>query len=105
MVKRGCGNQSNSASWCAAYNEEYGKYVAELSFSSAYGCWASDYIIPKKTFDKLGTFENDDYKSERLIRKGKRIYLYENERNYPEPTEIISDDNYEDLCRVLREEG
>lgn len=76
-------------------------YVAMLSFSSAYGCWMSLYEIPKETFDKAGTFPDDDYVTERLIRNGRRLYLYENERNYPEPMEIIADDDYEDICRML----
>lgn len=104
IVKRGRGNQSNSASWSAAYNRYEKKYVARLLFSSAGGCWESMYVISKETFDSLGTFDNDDYKSERLIRKGKLLYKYENERNYPEPTEIIYNDNYLILCGMLLEE-
>lgn len=100
-TKRGCGNQSNSASWSAAYMEGYDKYVAMLSFSSAYGCWEALYEITENSFVKLGSFENDDYQSERLIRKGRLLYRYENERNYPEPTEIVADPDYEVFRQML----
>lgn len=100
-IKRGCGNQSNSSSWTAAYNEERNIYVAMLSFGSAYGCWEALYEIPGETYEACGTFENDDYKTERLIRKGRLLYRYENERNYPEPMEIINDPDYESLRRML----
>lgn len=100
-IKRGCGNQSNSSSWSMAYNEDYRKYVAMLSYSSAYGCWMALYEIPRETFEKAGTFENDDYKTENMIRKGKLLYRYENERNYPEPFESVKADNYYELCYML----
>lgn len=103
MKKAGCGSRSNSAKWTAAYLEDYRKYVAMLQFSSAAGGWMSLYEISKKTFEQVGTFDNDDYKTERLIRKGKLLYKYENERNYPEPIEIIRDENYEEFCRILSE--
>lgn len=101
VKKKGCGNQSNSSNWSAAYIEEYEMYVAMLSFSSAYGCWEALYEISSKVFKQLGTFENDDYKSERLIREGRLLYKYENERNYPEPMEIVKDPCYEELRQIL----
>lgn len=100
-LKKGCGNQSNSACWSAGYSEEYKKYAAMLSFSSACGCWESVYEITRETYEKAGTFEDDDYKTERLIRGGKLLYKYENERNFPEPMEIIKDENYEQLRSML----
>lgn len=103
MIKRGCGNQSNSSAWSAAYNKEYKKYVAMLQFGSAYGGWMSLYEISKETFDKAGTFENDDYLTERMIRKGRLLYKYENDRNSPEPMNFVKDENYEELCRILLE--
>lgn len=101
-IKHGCGNQRNSCSWSAGYIDWNDKYVAILSLSSAYGCWETIYEISEKTFEKLGTFENDDYISENLIRKGKLIYRYENERNYPEPTEMIEDPCYAEYEKILR---
>lgn len=103
VKKTGCGNQSNSSSWSAAYIGEYGKYVAMLSLSSAYGCWEELYEISRETFEKIGTCDNDDYRSERLIRKGRLLYKYENERNYPEPMEIIADPDYMLLRQLLLE--
>lgn len=102
-MKKGRGNQSNSASWVVAYNADHDIYVAELTFSSAAGCWSSNYEIPRETYEIAGTFEDDDYKTERLIRKGRLLYKYENERNYPEPMEIVKDENYMELCWVLSE--
>lgn len=101
MIKSGRGNQGNSANWSVAYNEDFEKYVAMLQFSSAYGGWISLYEIPRETFELAGTYENDDYKTERMIRKGKLLYKYENERNYPEPTEIVADEKYQQLCWML----
>lgn len=101
MKKAGRGSQSNSANWSAAYNPEVRKYFAKLQFSSASGSWLSYYEIPRETFEKLGTFDRDDYVSERLIRKGKLLYKYENERNYPEPTEIVKDPDYICTCWML----
>lgn len=100
-VKRGCGNQSNSSSWSAAYLKDYDMYVALLSYSSACGCWEAIYEISAAAFERLGAFEDDDYKSERQIRKGRLLYRYENERNYPEPMEMIKDPCYEEYRRVL----
>lgn len=102
-IKTGCGKERNSASWAVAYNQECDMYVAMLSFSSAYGCWMSMYEIPKESFDLAGTFEDDDYKTERMIREGRELYKYENERNYPEPYERIADENYRNLCKILLE--
>lgn len=101
--KKGRGNQSNSAAWAAAYNKKHGIYVAKLYFSSAAGIWRSMYEITEKCFEQLGTFENDDYLSEELIKKGRCLYRFENERSYPEPLEMVYDDNYAALCKVLKE--
>lgn len=101
MIKSGCGNQRNSAEWSAARNAEYGVYVAKLQLGSAYGCWMSLYEISRETYEALGTFENDDYLSERLIRKGKLLYKYENERSCPEPMELVKNDRYRELCAML----
>lgn len=100
-IKKGRGCKSNSSDWQAAYNSEYDKYVAKLHFSSAAGVWTSFYEIPKETYDLLGTIEDDDYKSEDLIKEGRRLYRYENERNYIEPVKITYDRNYKKLCRML----
>lgn len=103
MIRTGRGNVSNSASWYVAYNKEYDKYVARLIFSSAMGCWESFYEIPKSTYEKVGHFRDDDHKSEELIRKGRELYRYANERNYIEPTEITFDKDYQKLCYMLIE--
>lgn len=100
-IKKGQGNQSNSACWAAGYSEEYKMYAAILDFSSAYGCWESIYEISRETYEKAGSFVDDDYKTERLIRKGKVIYKYENDRNAPEPMERIFDDRWEELRNML----
>lgn len=70
IFKEGCGNKSNSSKWKCAYNSMTGEYTAALFFSSYQGTWLSLYIINKDIWDKVGTFENDDYKSERLIKTG-----------------------------------
>lgn len=101
-IKSGHGNQINSADWSATYNSKYDKYVARVSYCSGCGFWMSLYEISKETYDKLGTFENDDYKTEQLIRReGNLLYRFEDERNWPEPTEIAYDSNYKVLCKQL----
>lgn len=104
MKKSGRGNKSNSALWTAAYDEAGRRYVAMLQFSSASGGWQSLYEISREAFERAGTFDGDDYKTERMIRKGKLLYKYENDRNCPEPTEIIRDDDYLMLIGMLEEQ-
>lgn len=104
-IKSGHGNQSNSADWSAMYNSKYDKYVAKVSYCSGCGFWISLYEINQEIYEKLGTFEKDDYKTERLIRKeGNILYKFEDERNWPEPTEIVYDSNYKKLCKELLKE-
>lgn len=93
-IKKGKGSESNSASWRAAYIKNSGGYYAMLNFSSAAGHWKSIYRITEEAFNKLGTFEDDDYKTEELIRKGECVYRFENERNSIEPVELVYDDNW-----------
>ena len=95
--KYGRGNKSNSSSWYCAHDTENDTYLAVKSFGSAQGHWFSLWKINEETWKQVGTFEDDDYKSERLISEGELIYKLEDERNYPMPDEVINDSNYKTL--------
>lgn len=101
LIKKGCGNESNSSSWKIAYCEESGEYFAMLSFCSYAGSWCSIYKISKEACDMAGSFEDDGYRTEEMLRKGEKIYLYDNEQNYPEPVEMYYDEKYRKLCDAL----
>lgn len=102
-IKQGHGSESNSSLWRVAYCEEFKEYFGLVQFGSYAGAWCGIYRISKRDYEAAGTFEDDDYKTERMIRKGKQIYKYENDRNYPEPIDLVLKDKYSKLCKVMQE--
>lgn len=101
-VRSGVGTESNSSVWRVAYCKEFDEYFAILRFSSYAGGWCSIYKISKEAFETAGTFPDDDYKTERMLRKGEKIYIYDNDRNMPETVDLVLDDRYEELCREMQ---
>ena len=93
--KSGQGNQSNSSKWYCAYDHVTGEYTAAISFSSAAQGSLSLYIISKAVWDAVGNFEDDDYKSEKLIESGGVLALereYYNRNGYELPDQIYDND-------------
>ena len=75
-----------------------GRYTAEIRFGGVGGASYKLYEIDKETYDRVGTFEDDDYKSERLIREGgRKLYVSMIDRNMPGFDEVIGRD-YRKLC-------
>lgn len=95
--KEGHGNASNSYSWKVCYNSLNDTYTAELSFGGAGGSSYQLFEINKEIFDQVGTFEDDDYKSEKLIGKGRELFRYDSSRCAPDYF-VIFDKAYATLC-------
>ena len=54
----------------------------------------------KDVFDQAGTFENDDYKTENLIKeKGRLLYEAADERQ-SRPWQSVADMDYDKLCSL-----
>ena len=98
VFKQGQGSAGNSSHWKVCFDMQEGRYTAEIRFGGVGGASYRLYEIDKDIFDRAGTFEDDDYKSERLIREGGRM-LYRSmfSRNMPGSDEVI-DRNYRELC-------
>ena len=61
-----------------------GLYPAEIRYGGVGGASYKLYEIDKEIFDQVGTFEDDDYKLERLITKGgRKLYISMFSRNIP----------------------
>ena len=98
LFKQGKGNADNSSHWKACFDVQEGRYTAEVRFGGAGGASYKLYEITKEIYDQIGTFEDDDYKSERLIREGGRaLYVSMFDRNVPGCDEVI-DRDYRNLC-------
>jgi len=98
IFKSGKGNASNSSRWEVCYDRNTNKYSAEVCFSGRGGARQDLYEITKEIYDQVGTFENDDYISERLI-KNKGRHLYENVNEiFGPPYKTVIDDNYKKIC-------
>ena len=63
--------------WTAYYDEETGRYFAEIMHISREGLEQHNYEITKEIYDKLGTFA-DDTDNERLIKSAEMTYSFEN---------------------------
>ncbi|MBQ7059729.1 MAG: hypothetical protein IJM83_10600 [Firmicutes bacterium] len=98
IFKQGIGNAGNSSHWKACFDMQEGRYTAEIRFGGAGGASYKLYEINKEIFEQIGAFEEDDYKSERLIREGgRKLYASMFDRNMPGLDEVI-DRNYRKLC-------
>ncbi len=97
LYKTGEGTGDGSSRWTVCMTKE-GVYTAELYFMGAGGASQKLYEIDKDVFDQAGTFENDDYKTENLIKeKGRRLYEAADERQ-SQPWRAVADENYDKLC-------
>ena len=63
--------------WTAYYDEDNGRYFAEIMYTSREGREQYDYEITADIYSRLGTFA-DDVENERLIKTGKMTYSFEN---------------------------
>ncbi len=98
MYKQGEGSADNSSHWKVCFDKQEGLYTAEIRYGGVGGASCKLYEIDKEIFDQVGTFEDDDYKSERLITAGGRnLYISMFNRNMPGSDEVI-DRNYRELC-------
>ena len=102
MFKDGIGNACNSSHCVVCRDRAGGRYTAELSFGGTGGTCYRLYEIDKDVFDLAGSFENDDYKTEKLIQeKGRELYRFEETRHTP-PDETVLDESYRELCPWAR---
>ncbi len=79
-------------SWKAGYNEQTGKYGAEIIFR---GSWDL-YEITADVYGRLNDNMNDS-EAERLISDGRRLYCHVNDE-YGPPYNVVLDDDYADYC-------
>lgn len=70
VFKEGYGSSFSSARWKVCFDEEKALYTAELYFCGSGGAAYYLYEITKEIFDTVGTFGNDERKSEDLIHTG-----------------------------------
>ena len=97
LYKTGDGTGDGSCRWTVCMTTK-GVYTAELYFMGGGGAHQELYEIDKEVFDLAGTFENDDYKTENLIReKGRRLYEAADERQ-TQPWQAVADMDYDKLC-------
>lgn len=64
VFKEGYDSSFNSGQWKVCFDEKRNLYTAELFFCGAGGAAYYLYEITKDIFEVVGTFDDDDYKSE-----------------------------------------
>ena len=95
--KEGRGSATNASVWKLCHDDERDLYTAELRFIGYSGSSYDLYQINKEIYDTAGTFENDEYKSEELIRTGRRLYRsLDQQSGFPDT--IIFDLDYDKIC-------
>ena len=97
VLKQGKGNADNSSRWKVCFDKQEERYTAEIRFGGVGGASYRLFEINKEIFDQAGTFEDDDYKTERLIREGRLLYASMVDRNTPGFDDVI-DRDYRTLC-------
>ena len=70
-------SEKRGNNWSAFYDAATGRYFAEIMYTSREGREQYDYEITQDIYSRLGTFA-DDVDNERLIKKGKMAYSFEN---------------------------
>ncbi len=98
IFKQGEGCADHSSCWKVCLDVQEGRYTAEIRYGGAGGASYKLCEIGKEIFDLAGTSEDDDHKTERLIRDGGRmLYISAFDRNTPGFDEAI-DSKYRELC-------
>ena len=97
IIKEGHGTASNSCYWAVCFDKDLNIYTALVSFGGAGGSSASYYQITGDIFNQVGKFEDDDYKSERLIETGRLLYRCDSSKYAPD-VERVLDGNWKNLC-------
>ena len=92
--KTGKGIKENSSNWTVVFDDEKNIYYGDIYLGNAEGILYSLYEINKDIYDLAGTFDNDDYKTQNLIKKGKLLYDLEDTIYSNGPQIEIIDDNY-----------
>ena len=82
--------------WKACFNEENGKYGAELVFQ---GSWDL-YEISAAVFDALKNNASGG-DAERLITSGRRLYSHVNDMCGP-PYNVVLDEDYAEYCAWMK---
>ncbi len=96
--KNGRGTKENSSNWTCVFDEENNLYYGETFLGNADGMFYTLYEINKEIYDTVGSFSNDDYKSQNLIKTGRLLYSLE-DTNYgtPDHIEEVGDINYKQI--------
>ena len=99
VFKEGIGSASNASRWKVCMDTQgEGRYTAELRFGGEGGASYSLYEIGREVFERAGTFDDDDHKSERLIRdNGRKLYESRFSRNIPGCDDVY-DRDYRQIC-------
>ena len=97
LFKTGEGTGDSSSRWTVCMSKK-GVYTAELYFMGAGGAKQSLYEINKEVFDQAGTFENDDYRTENLIKENGRLLFEAADERQTMPWQSVADENYDVLC-------
>ena len=97
LFKTGEGTGDGSGRWTVCMSNK-GVFTAELYFMGGGGAHQWLYEIDKDVFDQAGTFKNDDYKTENLIKeKGRFLYEAADEKQ-SRPWQNVADMDYDKLC-------
>ncbi|MCQ2974620.1 MAG: hypothetical protein MJ211_07380 [Bacteroidales bacterium] len=97
IFKKGRGIDEYSSWWTVCFNNETQQYTAEINFQGPLSGNYYLYEITKEIYDKVGTFENDDFKTEDLIKTGR--ILFEDHNNVNSMSyHVVHDVNFQKLC-------
>ncbi|MBO6027208.1 MAG: hypothetical protein J6P73_08190 [Bacteroidales bacterium] len=97
IFKEGHGTARNACYWKVCYDKQLGIYTAQVSFGGAGGSSTSLYQINGDIFNQVGNFEDDDYKSERLIKTGRRLIDFDSSKYAPDGTRLF-DRDWKSIC-------
>lgn len=92
------GTGPGSGRWTVSMSRENGRCTAELYFMGGGGAHQSLYEIDKDVFDRAGTFEDDDYKTENLIKENGRCLFEGIDERQTIPHCYVHDTAYKEIC-------
>ena len=92
------GTGVGSSRWTVCMSRENGRCTAELYFMGGGGANQALYEINKDIFDQAGTFEDDDYKTENLIKENGRCLFEGIDERQTIPHCYIHDKDYKEIC-------